>query len=254
MRKINKNIEKNPRLEECISAILDGNNVQEVLSRFEGISITDLYNYSSNDSKQSNSLSESIGKYIFEQNPNLDEYLNLFSDDRKDPLDTVLLGLNETARPFRKNPDTDIMKKLDSDMKTMKKYKEPFKDVNRYGVLDSSTNEMKYATSSEISTTLDFIKSEHANAIDKLGFIPDYMVSQYIREYLKQDSEKSNASEILGDIKVPKPAYPLRADLMKRIQEKQERKVHLVSEMNDLDRYIDFMENQKGMTAEREDK
>ncbi len=53
----------------------------------------------------------------------------------------------------------------------------------------------------------------------------------------------------------PKPMYPLRADLLKRIQEKQDRKSHLVSEMNDLDRYIDFMQSQKGMNpSEREEK
>ncbi len=255
MKKNGKNFEKDIRLEACISDILGGNNVQGILEKYEGVSLTDLYNYSSNNPKQNQALSETIGKYILENNPSLDDYLNLFSDDRKDALDAVLLGLNETARPFRRNPDSDIMRKLDSDMKTMKKYKEPFKEVNRYGILDNSSNEMRYAKSEEINSTLDYIRSEHKPAIDKLGFIPDYMVSQYIRGYLKQDNEQNNSVETLKDMSAPKPMYPLRADLLKRIQEKQDRKSHLVSEMNDLDRYIDFMQSQKGMNpSEREEK
>lgn len=254
MKKVDKNIERNPHLDECISAILNGDNIKEVLSKYEGISITDLYNYSSHDSKLSGSLSESIGKYILEHNPSLEEYLELFSDDRKDPLDAVLFGLNETSKPFRRNQNSDIMRKLDSDMKNMKKYKEPFKEVNRYGILDNSSNEMRYASSEEINATLDYISSEHKYAVDKLGFVPDCMVSQYIRGYLKQDFDKGNANETFKDVTPLKPNYPLRADLLKRIEEKQARKAHLVAEMNDLDKYIDFMQNQKGMNAEREEK
>lgn len=239
----NENVDKKLLMKECISKILEGTNVKEVLENYEGISVTDLFNFCNNDQKMQNALSTKVATYIQNTNPTLDEYLTLFQDERKEPLDAVLLGLNDVAKPFRKNPESDIMRKLNSDMMTMKKYKEPYKAGNRYGVLNRDNNEMKYASDAEIDSTLTYIEESHKDAIDKLGFVPDYLVSQYVRKFLEHD--KARDVETLEEVTAPTPPTYLRDNLIKNIEAKQARKNTLLHEINDLDKYINFMDKSK---------
>lgn len=239
----NINLEKELSIKECISKILEGTNVKEVLANYEGISVTDLLDFCDKNPKMQEALSTKVASHIQNTNPTLDEYLTLFNDERKEPLDAVLLGLNDIAKPFRRNPDSDIMRKLNSDMMVMKKYKEPYKQGNRYGVLSKENNEMKYASDSEITSTLDYINKEHKDAVDKLGFVPDYLVSQYVRKFLEHDKTKD--SETLKDITPPTPITPLRDNLIKAIEAKKDRKATMLHEISDLDRYIEFMDKSK---------
>lgn len=239
----NVNVEKELLMKECISKILKGTNVKEALSEYEGISVSDLFGFCDKDQKAQTALSTQVADYITKNNPSLDEYLVLFQDERKEPLDAVLLGLNDVAKPFRRNPESDTMKKLNSDMMTMKKYKEPYKAGNRYGILNRENNEMKYASDTEITSTIEYINETHKGAIDKLGFVPDYLVSQYIRKFLERDQTRD--TETLQDITPPTPTTPLRANLIKSIEDKKNRKTTLLHEINDLDKYIDFMDKSK---------
>lgn len=238
-----KDLDKKILVEECFARVLEGTNVKDALANYEGISVTDLFDLCSNNPKAHDVLSNKIAAYIQRANPTLDDYLILFQDERKEPLDAVLLGINDVAKPFRKNPESDIMKKLNFDMMNMKKYKEPYKPGTRYGVLDKDNNEMKYASENEISSTLDYINENHKESIDKLGFVPDHLVSQYIRKFLEHD--KTRDAETFNDVTPPTPPANLRESLIKKIEAKKERKTGLLQEISNLDRYINFMDKSK---------
>lgn len=236
-------IEKNPLLDNCISEILEGKeNLIEILKRYDDVSLTQVLNYCSNDATLTKKVTEKASEFILDSKPGLDEYLTLFQDERKEPLDAVLLGINEMQKQYRKTPDAPIMEQLENDVRLMRKYKEPYKEGNRYGTIDPNTDEIKYPSKTEIAATLNFLNDSHKDAIQTLGFVPDYLVSQHVRSYLSRNNE-TRESQTLGDIKVPKPTNA-RAVTIAKIQEKMATKANRTHEINDLDKYIDFMEGQ----------